>query len=377
VLLFRLVDKNIRALSVIALAGSIMWSGSAGYIRYGLFLELLAGVMVFYFFSWISSEQLGLPRPMKPILLLLPWCVMGAQSLVSCRLAYKHEWSERPTVFNHFEAYIRDSKNVLGDYALDRFLSPATRELVGEVEVWLESSPQTSGIEALLKRNIPLVYLRGYYEAYEGRAEFAKAIEDVRTKKTASLCFVDDLKTSGEIISSRGLAMGRITPIEIPYYSHNAVFRMALIDVLPAGSEKADESVSSTEGPLPEQAYKASITAPGMAAILVAGSRETLYVDVKNMSDVTWPARSSTRSEYQIMLRNHWLNGSDQVVINDDGVAPLLYEVKPGCEILLPLIITAPSFPGNYVLEIDMSREGVVWFNHKGSNALRLSVKVE
>jgi hypothetical protein len=314
---------------------------------------------------------------MKPILLLLPWCVMGAQSLVSCRLAYKHEWSERPTVFNHFEAYIRDSKNVLGDYALDRFLSPATRELVGGVEVWLESSPQTSGIEALLKRNIPLVYLRGYYETSEGRAEFAQAIEDVRSKRTASLCFAEDLKTSEEILNSRGLAMGRITPVEIPYYSYNAVFRMVLIDVLPAGSQEIGASVSSTERPLPEQAYQTSITAQEMATTLVAGSRETLYVDVKNLSDITWPATSSTRSEYQIMLRNHWLNSRDQVVINDDGMVPLLYEIKPGCEILLPLTITAPNSPGNYVLEIDMLQEGVVWFNHKGSNALRLNVKVE
>jgi hypothetical protein len=43
----------------------------------------------------------------------------------------------------------------------------------------------------------------------------------------------------------------------------------------------------------------------------------------------------------------------------------------------IPLLITAPEIPGDYVLEIDMVQEGVSWFGLKGSQTWRGNVRVE
>src|SRR5205085_2746030 len=52
-------------------------------------------------------------------------------------------------------------------------------------------------------------------------------------------------------------------------------------------------------------------------------------------------------------------------------------DLPPGGEVALPLAVTAPGAPGDYVLEIDMVHEGVTFFNEKGSKSLRLPVRVE
>ena len=38
--------------------------------------------------------------------------------------------------------------------------------------------------------------------------------------------------------------------------------------------------------------------------------------------------------------------------------------------------VTAPETPGDYILEFDMTQEGVAWFGAHGSKPLRARVKV-
>jgi hypothetical protein len=64
------------------------------------------------------------------------------------------------------------------------------------------------------------------------------------------------------------------------------------------------------------------------------------------------------------------------MIVNDDGRSPLLFDLRPGDEIELPLTITAPQHEGDYVLEIDMVQEAVSWFGEKGSKTLRSRVRV-
>jgi hypothetical protein len=54
----------------------------------------------------------------------------------------------------------------------------------------------------------------------------------------------------------------------------------------------------------------------------------------------------------------------------------LLHTVAPGESVTLPLIVTAPATPGNYVLEIDALQESITWFGDKGSPTLLAAVTV-
>jgi hypothetical protein len=47
-----------------------------------------------------------------------------------------------------------------------------------------------------------------------------------------------------------------------------------------------------------------------------------------------------------------------------------------GEEADIALPVKAPDKAGDYVLEIDMVQEGVAWFAQKGSEPLKLNIKV-
>ena len=47
------------------------------------------------------------------------------------------------------------------------------------------------------------------------------------------------------------------------------------------------------------------------------------------------------------------------------------YDVEPGDSIGLTPHVTAPETPGDYILEFDMTQEGVSWFGALGSKPLR------
>jgi hypothetical protein len=51
-------------------------------------------------------------------------------------------------------------------------------------------------------------------------------------------------------------------------------------------------------------------------------------------------------------------------------------DVAPGAEVERALVVKAPDKEGDYVLELDMVQEGVAWFAQKGSEALKLKIKV-
>jgi len=155
---------------------------------------------------------------------------------------------------------------------------------------------------------------------------------------------------------------------------------MVLIEVLPPGSARAKGPLKFTEpgGALPERALKAElIWSQPPPQSFSAGLKETVYVKVRNASDVVWPALGRSDGSFRLFVGNHWLDENNKIVVNDDARSILLYDLGPNEEIDVPLTINVPKNPGNYVLEIDMLQENVRWFNNKGSKTLRSSGRVE
>lgn len=130
-------------------------------------------------------------------------------------------------------------------------------------------------------------------------------------------------------------------------------------------------------GPLPELAFKASLDVKDVPANLLATQKQRIYVSLKNTSETTWPSLGQSDGSYLIRLGNHWLDQTHRTVTNDDARAELLHDLKPGDTMDIPLVITAPEIPGDYVLEIDVVQEGVSWFGQKGSQTWRKGISVE
>lgn len=149
----------------------------------------------------------------------------------------------------------------------------------------------------------------------------------------------------------------------------------------PAGNTAPTPVASKTPGPLPDAAFKAQLTLPDAPARLRAGQKETVQVHIKNASDVFWWSRGGEVNErndnfFYIAAGNRWLKPDGSLVTDMDGRYGISKDLKPGEETEVPLTVTAPKEPGEYLLEVDLVQEQVAWFSDKGSPTARAKVTV-
>ena len=132
---------------------------------------------------------------------------------------------------------------------------------------------------------------------------------------------------------------------------------------------------------LPGNGFKAELALVEPPQKLRSGQKETVRVKIKNASDVMWWARGgpvNTRPDNKFYLAagNRWLKSDGTLLTNMDGRYGIGKDLKPGEETEVPLVITAPTDPGDYTLEIDLVQEQVAWFSDKGSPTAKTKVTV-
>lgn len=379
---FKRVDNHIRALSFIMILGALLWSLTTGYGRYASYLELISGMLIIYLLRVVA----GIPSrrdSLKRALLIFPWGVLAVLSSFSLYYASRYEWSLRPTLFDNYSAHLKESRFLFRDYSLKSFLSPETSALFDKVEVWIKSVPMMGCFEGSLKPDIPTISLRNFvtFETQEARDRFTSVVDSASNKRMFSLCYLTDIKSAVDIITQKRLGVGQITTtVSVPYYSYNTVYDLALIEVLPSAAKETSGGYpifSSADGPLPASAFRAGVASQSLPPSLDAGSKATVYLTIKNISTLVWPGQGSKDGAYKVKLGNHWLDSNGKALIGDDGRTPLPFDLKPEDEVELPLTITAPIAPGDYILEIDMVQEQVAWFGGMGSKTLRCHIRIE
>jgi SAM-dependent methyltransferase len=143
----------------------------------------------------------------------------------------------------------------------------------------------------------------------------------------------------------------------------------------PVISEQTPE-LSLDARALPNTGFRADIRCSSAPQRMKASSIATIVAQVKNMSDVLWPASCGPHGRFRIQLGNHWLDRKGRVFMVDDARAPLPCDLGPGEQIDLQLTICAPAVNGDYILELDMVQELEAWFAAKGSATTHTRVKV-
>lgn len=128
-----------------------------------------------------------------------------------------------------------------------------------------------------------------------------------------------------------------------------------------------------SSSPLPEQAFRAEISAAGLPASVPAGSVFVAHVTVRNASPVEW--RGGRGGPNALNLAYHWLAPSGATLVLDGRRTPLPRRVGPGESVSLEASIDVPVKPGDYVLEVDLVQEGVAWFGSRGSRTVRAPVR--
>jgi len=372
-----LLRKNsyLRQLCLVLLASSLLWSFAAlGYSRYGLYDEVLAGLVVVVFVALFINEPARwgkIPATLFAIALLL-------QTALACGYVLHHEWGGRPTILANGTEYLREARMFLRDRSLPQFLPS---EQLGAVPVWVESATKSTGFEVLLNNQAPIISVNHpeYFFTRESRRKFVEKVEHLSSPTMFSMCFAEDFDAAKQAIALRGLEIGTITPIAVPFFSNSERIGMMLIEIRrPESDEARSKFVTSwMNAAFPDSDYREEITALNAPSVMHPGEKVVIRFRVKNLGYSTWPAVGNKEGRYQVNIGNRWLKPGTSEVNGLDGRTGMPADLPAGGEVELALAVNAPQEPGAYALEVDMVHEGVTWFYERGARPLRLEVRVE
>jgi hypothetical protein len=132
-------------------------------------------------------------------------------------------------------------------------------------------------------------------------------------------------------------------------------------------------------GPMPDDAFKAAITVADPPTKMRLGERATLMVKVKNLGTAVWPSMGRASDGYfQVNVGDRWYDNKNTLLDKHHYErVGLGRDVKPGEEVEVALIITAPSVAGEYALQIDLVQEMVAWFAEKNNASPKFKVSVQ
>jgi hypothetical protein len=368
----------VRLMIFLLVLSSWLWSVAAmGYARYGLFEDALGGIVL----TAIAATLIG-----QISLAKVSWRTAGAFALLSVMVVQSYfaiqyvltkEWGMRPTIFASRRVYTDEARFILHDYSLPTFLPAEMRARIDQVDVWFETGPKSTGFEVMLNPRAPIIALRQaeYFFTRDAWRTFISKVKDTGEQHMYSLCLNNDLDTARQAITSRGLEVGEVLPLDLQFFSPRDIIGMKLIEVRMPQSAQARTQFEQAwmRAAFRATDYREEISALNAPSQLHTGEKFNIQFKVRNLGSAVWPAVGTEDYKYQMNLGNRWiLNGKS----SEDNRAVMKADLPPGGETDIKLTVNAPTTPGEYTLEIDMVHEGVTWFKERGATPLLLKVSV-
>jgi hypothetical protein len=241
----------------------------------------------------------------------------------------------------------------------------------------LQSAQKTTGFEVLLNARAPVIAVHQpeFFVTRQAWREFINKIKATTQEGMYSLCLAADLPNARKVIEARGLEVGEVTAVNLPFFSLRDPISMMFIEVRVPQDRQAREQFETAwmKAAFPVDDYRQHIVPINPPSEMHSGEKLDIRFKVKNLGSVTWPAVGTKDFRYQINMGNHWILDG---VASEDSRAVMSGDLPPGAETDITLAVKAPAVPGDYILEIDMVHEGVTWFKERGAEPLALRVRV-
>ena len=263
------------------------------------------------------------------------------------------------------------------DHSLSTFLNNEERARFDKVQVWVHTCPKSTGIEVLINPKHPIIVAgqREYFTTGEAMKHFIQTVNAAKGQGMYSVCLSSDLPNAQKVLAERGLEVGEVSSIDLPFFSPRDRISMMLIEVRIPQETEARERFETAwiKGALAASAYREQIVALNAPSELHAGEKIEIGFKLKNLGTAAWPAVGTKDFRYQVNMGNRWIKDG---VRSEDSRATMKADLQPGAETDIQLVVNAPSVPGEYVLEIDMVHEGITWFEERGATPLLIPVRV-
>src|SRR3989440_11297320 len=197
-------DLRVRLLCLMFLMGCLTWSaGGMGYSRYGLYLEVLSGVVVVAIAASMAGEVSGVAVPWRKVLAVSFVAALSVQVAIACDLVLRYEWSMR-SMFLQERIYASNYRYLFRDRSLSQYLTAQDRALVDRVDVWVESSAKTTGFAALLKPSVPVIGARNpeFLTTKDSRRKFTDILKASAGKRLFTLTDANNFESSRQALAA-------------------------------------------------------------------------------------------------------------------------------------------------------------------------------
>ena len=229
-------DRQVAISSGLLLLSSLLWSFGTGYTRYGLYLDLLGGVLIVCVVSRIVTRSMRW-RSAAYVAAAVLTAVFLVQGFYAAIWSYDKEWSGRPNCFRQ-RGCRGDLKQVLRDRSMARYERLEDKGAFDNVDVWIETAPKTTGFMSMLRPDVPgFTFISDYYTGTGARQEFASSLELLKGKRFFTL-IIDDAYSRELLpksIERLGFSIKTSTAVKIPYFSENGISGL-LIELEPPAS---------------------------------------------------------------------------------------------------------------------------------------------
>jgi len=250
----RSLHNKLRTCCLVVLVGSVFWTVTTGNGRYGLYLELMGGIIaVAVLVSVIQSQlvqNLSGDKRKAVIVAVLFGGLLVTQSAIAYRHVYKQMFlrMDKEGKKLGFTASLQTSgveaRNLLNDYSATKYLTAQQREKLDQVEVWVNSCYTSNGIEIMLKPEVPMVSVSDYIATFDlletpsSQQRLAQTLAGLRGKRMFTLVPKGGLPNATKFVNRAGLNMGTSTQFNVPYFSyHNQSDKTLLIELTMANQE--------------------------------------------------------------------------------------------------------------------------------------------
>jgi hypothetical protein len=257
----RKLDGRIRTIIFVILLGSWAWSLTMGYIRYGLYLELLSGILLIAIVSqvWTKSAR----KSWGAILASLLVVTLVAQLAMAAVYVSRTEWSIRPTIFDDFKGYQREAKYVFTDRSIRTLLKPEDRDVLDEIDVWIVSGVKTSGLLPFLNERAPCISVRfaGLLLAQANREALSRSLENAQGRRLWSLAIKSDYNDALFALRGAGLKVTKVREFDLPFFSPKNIVPTYLFQVVKDETSRSAPERNALNGPLANDGFNATLEA--------------------------------------------------------------------------------------------------------------------